>query len=299
MSEYLFEEMGPSFELAEPPFSGRKLFVSFSGGQTSGLMAYLVHKQFGETHEIVTTFANTGQEHEETLRFVHECDQYFGWNVVWIEAEVHHGKRKGCTHRITDYYNAKRKGEPFEEVIKKYGLPNNGYFHCTRELKINPMHSYLKSLWKPDLYTTCIGIRADEMDRMNRKRKELRFWYPLVNSGWTRKHVDDWWDQQPFKLGIENYMGNCVWCYKKSFKKLKRIAIESPQWFEFPKRMEELHKNSGAGGERKIFRNHTTTLELLANAESEDEADSIAGSCEQGCEVFGEYYDPKQLEGTE
>jgi len=293
---FLFEEMEPQERFQEPPYGTKRITVSFSGGQTSGKMCHQIIKQFSDTHEIVITFANTGQEAEETLEFVHNCEKEFGWNVVWLEAVTHHGERKGCTHKIVDYETASRKGEPFEEAIKKYGLPNPKFLFCTRELKVNAMQSYLKSIgWNWGTYTTCIGIRSDEMDRMNAKRKEYKFWYPLVNSNLDRKAVDDWWDKQPFKLGIPNYLGNCVWCYKKTFKKLKRIAKERPEVFDFPKRMEELHKNTGAGEERQIFRKHTTTVQLLANANNENEGDEIAGSCDDGCEVFGQYWDESEL----
>jgi hypothetical protein len=30
-------------------------------------------------------FANTGQEREETLEFVKQCDDHFGFGTVWIE----------------------------------------------------------------------------------------------------------------------------------------------------------------------------------------------------------------------
>ena len=290
---YLFDEMGPADEFQQPPYGTNRIWVSFSGGQTSAKMCHQIYEQFSDTHEVIATFANTGQEHEETLRFVHQCDQHFGWNVVWIEAVVHHGQRKACTHKVVDYYTASRNGEPFEEVIKKYGLPNKGFFHCTRELKINAMNSYLKSIgWEKDSYTTCIGIRSDEIDRMNARRKEYKFWYPLVNARWTRGDVDAWWDQQPFKLGIENYMGNCVWCYKKSNKKLKRIATESPEWFDFPSRMESCYSTVGQknGDPRKMFRGNLTSQDILEDAGVDRDGDELAGECEQGCEVFGQYY---------
>jgi len=294
--QFLFEEMEPQERFQEPPYGIKKLNVSFSGGQTSGKMCHQIIKQFSDTHEIVITFANTGQEAEETLEFVHNCEKEFGWNIVWIEADVQPQKGKGPLPKIVNYETASRKGEPFEAFIKKHGLPNPTYILCTAVLKTYVIKSYLRSIgWNWGTYTTCIGIRSDEMDRMNAKRKEYKFWYPLVNSNWDRKAVDDWWENQPFKLGIPNYLGNCVWCYKKTFKKLKRIAKERPEVFDFPKRMEELYKTVGNGEERQIFRKHTTTIQLLANAKNENEGDEIAGICDDGCEVFGQYWDESEL----
>lgn len=38
--------------------------------------------------EILVVFANTGQENEKTLEFVDKCDLFFGFNTVWLEAEI-------------------------------------------------------------------------------------------------------------------------------------------------------------------------------------------------------------------
>ena len=101
------------------------LFVSFSGGRTSGYMCHWLLENKADEYELIFVFANTGLEHEKTLEFVHKCDKVFKLNLVWVEAVVNPVKGRGVTHRIVDYFSAARNGEPFEEVIKKYGIPNN------------------------------------------------------------------------------------------------------------------------------------------------------------------------------
>ena len=113
-----------------------------SGGRTSAFMTKMILDNYKDKYDIVVCFANTGQENDATLDFVNNCDKHFGFNTVWLEAVVNEG-RVACSHRVVDYDSASRKGEPFEEVVKKYGIPNNGYPHCTRELKENPIHSYI------------------------------------------------------------------------------------------------------------------------------------------------------------
>ena len=208
---------------------------------------------------------NTGCEDEKTLEFIHRCDVEWGLKVVWIEAVVHHNERKGCSHRVVDFKTASRKGEPFYEVAKKYGLPNPDFLHCTRELKLNPYLSYLDSIgWKNDC-VTAVGIRSDEIDRMSTKKAEKRLWYPLVNLGIDRQAVEDWWDEQPFKLAIPQYEGNCKWCYKKTKRKLVQIARNDPKNFDFPKKLERLQERipPPSGGKRKIFRKQMTTQDIL------------------------------------
>lgn len=76
-------------------FDKPKLQISFSGGETSAYMAQRLIKECNKTHEIITLFANTGEEAEETLEFVDKCDREFGLNVIWLEADVNPELGKG------------------------------------------------------------------------------------------------------------------------------------------------------------------------------------------------------------
>ena len=53
----------------------KRLFISFSGGRTSAYMARRLLRDRPADTEIVTVFANTGQEDERTLEFVDRCDR--------------------------------------------------------------------------------------------------------------------------------------------------------------------------------------------------------------------------------
>ena len=63
-----------------------KIAISFSGGRTSAVMTKLLLDQKKDTHNMVVVFANTGCEHEGTLKFIKDCDDYWGFNTVWVEA---------------------------------------------------------------------------------------------------------------------------------------------------------------------------------------------------------------------
>ena len=66
----------------------KNLIVSFSGGETSAYMTYqLLHDWnfCSQWADIKVVFANTGEEAEETLEFVKECDEKFNFNTVWLE----------------------------------------------------------------------------------------------------------------------------------------------------------------------------------------------------------------------
>lgn len=289
----------------------KRLFISFSGGETSAFMAqWLLANKAHEYDEIVTLFANTGQENEETLRFVQQCDEAFGLNVVWVEAVVQEG-RVGTRHRVVDFDSASRHGDPFESVIKKYGIPNQAYPHCTRELKLAPMLSYIASLgWEKGSYETAVGIRADEIDRIAADANQRRLIYPLISDiEMTKPRINAWWQKQPFRLQLKGYQGNCKWCWKKSLRKHLTLLNEHPGWYDFPERMEEKHGLAGhnVDGNRRVFfrkNMNTKSLRLIAKqggfTPAEDDAqvyedqmslgfdlDAPGGGCDgESCEPF-------------
>jgi len=226
---------------------GKNLLVSFSGGETSGFMSQWIKNHLDDMYdEIVFVFANTGLENEQTLEFVQKCDKYFKLNVQWVEASVYHNERKGTGYTTVDFETASRKGEPFEEIIKKYGIPNQAFPHCTRELKLAPINKFAKVWFNGEKYDTAIGIRIDEIDRMNDKYKEKRLVYPLIHKEMmptSKQMVNFYWKQMPFRLELKGYQGNCVNCWKKSNNKLYQIANENPKVFDFTYNMELKYGN--------------------------------------------------------
>lgn len=297
------------FKFPNPKFTELKnrIHLSFSGGKTSAYMTKMVldyfRKHSPET-EIQVVFANTGQEHEETLKFIDRCDKHFGLGVVWIEAVVSSEKGTGTTHKIVTYETASRNGEPYEAVIAKYGIPNQAYNHCTRETKLQPMTSFLRYIgWASGTYSVAVGIRVDEIDRMSPASMDKGVWYPCIDAGVDKDDVRAWWATQPFNLNIPEHLGNCTWCWKKSNRKLFTLVKSNPEIFEFPDRMEKSYGLSGHKGEgfeqmkRTFFRGNRTTQDILAAAQQPfepfhderfvpyDEEMDAHGSCGDSCEI--------------
>lgn len=270
-----------------------RLFCSFSAGRSSAKMAQELALNYRDKYEIVFLLANTGAEDKKTLVFADRCDREFELNLVWVEAVTHPNKRSGCTHRIVTFETASRKEEPFRQMIAKYGIPNKTWPHCTRELKLNPMRSYLDSIgWHTGSYETAVGIRVDEPKRIKRRPGIV---YPLVD--WfpmTKPEINDHWASMPFDLGLEDYRGNCKTCWKKSNTKLVRIARETPKDFQFNAEMESQHGLAGEnrdGLRRVFFRGHTSTEGILSLANNierlppVDDPDTDSG-CSESCEAF-------------
>jgi len=272
----------------------QKYQISFSGGRTSAYMTKLLLDNWSDRYDFIVTFANTGLEHPKTLEFVHNCDVNFGFNTVWLEAVVHEG-RVACTHKVVDFATASRKGEPFEAVIQKYGIPNTAFPFCTRELKINPMNSYLRSLGL-DYRTipTAIGIRDDEKRRVSKTADATQIHYPLIDVWPTDKgEILDWWAEQSFDLGIDEFEGNCQGCYKKSSKKHFMQIERDASVYDFHRRMEQQYRSHGPQvGDRVFFRQNMDTNALfdLYNASKDAPTRSARadedGGCSESCEVY-------------
>lgn len=265
------------------------IFASFSGGRTSAYMTRWLLQRYDRS-KVLTLFANTGREHPRTLDFVHACDMVMGFNTVWLEAVVHPEDGVGTTHRVVTYETASRDGGPYEEMIKKYGLPNISFPHCTRELKLRPMHSYLRSLGhEPSKIPTAIGIRADEKRRV---KNQPNIFYVLVDSEPTDKQdVLDWWGEYPFMdLGIEEFEGNCLGCFKKSLAKQFAQYDKDPSVYEWTDRMEKQYAHAGAGeGPRVFFRGNRSTeqlIQLRRSAAGFDPRHVVDGGCSESCEVY-------------
>lgn len=297
-----------------------KLLVSFSGGETSAYMTQLILEHWSFLYDdIVVAFANTGQEHPETLEFVHRCDTEFGFRTVWVEAEIFPGERKALGHRIVTYETASRDGQPFEAAIAKYGIPNPKFKECTRNLKLNPLRSFARSLgWGSEgEYQTAVGIRADEMGRMSTEAAKRGLVYPLIRPWPTRKpEINAWWAAHPWRLNIKSYEGNCRWCWKKTFRKHYTLLDQTPEIYEFPRRMERQYGHVGAEMVKKedgrlppdyrrtFFRENKSVEDLEREYAARKAAGTftpyhderlvfdptldVGGGCEESCEVHAD-----------
>lgn len=273
-------------------------------------MTKLCLEKFKGTHEMIVSFANTGAESQKTLDFVKQCDDHFGFNTVWIEADIGPAG-KGVRHTVVDYETASRNAEPFWKAVKKHGIYNQSYSSCTARLKVEPMESYLRTqgftFGKHKNHQTAIGIRLDEMDRMSALAERDHLIYPLVTWGWTKPLVLAECGKWPFDLDLDEHYGNCTWCYRKSLRKLLTIAADNPSLFDTPAAMEQRdaanpHRESGPA---VMYRGHLGAKDIIAMSkrpfrrfvpdegqislfgpDSYDELLDAAGDCNESCEVY-------------
>lgn len=216
--------------------------ISFSGGRTSAYMLWRILQAHGGAlpDDVYVCFANTGKEREETLRFVHECAMRWGVRVRWLEWRQRKGPVEGRFEEV-GFNSASRDGQPLAGLIEaKSYLPNSVMRFCTDELKIKVMKCFMVSLGY-ERWTNVIGLRADEMHRVNKSRarsesgkERWRNALPLADAGVAVRDVHSFWAAQDFDLGLLPFEGNCDGCFLKARPKLWETERTKPgtlQWW--------------------------------------------------------------------
>lgn len=237
--------------------------ISFSGGRTSGYMLWRILQSHGGTlpEDVRVLFANTGKEMPETLDFVQECADRWNVPITWLEyrAKTADGKQEA----VVTHETASRNGEPYEALINDRSyLPNPVARFCTVELKIRPMHRFVRDLgWEE--WFSCVGIRADEQRRLAKlaarkgaETKDETAIAPLGYAGITVKDIGEFWQAQPFDLRLPNMNGrtmhgNCDLCFLKGAKQVYSLIREKPSraiwWMEQEARVMSQAKFKGDG----------------------------------------------------
>lgn len=240
--------------------------ISFSGGRTSAYMLHRILQAHGGTlpDDVLVCFANTGREHEGTLRFVHDCATHWGVHVRWLEFRLTPAVEVGGKARLwaeeVGFNSAARNGEPFEALIgQRKFLPNPVSRFCTTELKIRTIRRWcVEQFGKAFTWTQVVGLRADEPSRVNRimdparqkkaGREARNVAVPLAAAGVTKEDVLGFWQAQPFDLMLAGpHEGNCDGCMLKRKAFITLLAREHPERAAWWARMEALTARHTSG----------------------------------------------------
>jgi len=285
----------------------KNIFCSVSAGYSSVMMAIKMRDWFPD-HKIINVMANTSKERPESLEFMHECDIYYGLNLVWIEAEFHE-RGKGTTPTVVKYKDLKRNGEVFEAGIKKNGIPFSKNKWCNRDMKLEVLTKYANSVFGKDNYSVAVGLRIDELDRVRKDFKTNNVFYPLIDNEIDTKARNLFWSKQPIKISIPAFKGNCDLCFEKSNRKLTTILEEEPHigdwWQEMVDKYGTMEKPTSPSyndllkenGRITFHRGYRDINDLVKLAEQpfskatdeyiyESDLFDQEGECGAGCQVF-------------
>lgn len=197
--------------------------VSFSGGRTS---AYLVHliKTLGMNATYI--FMDTGAEHPETYKFIRNVVQHWGIDLICLRVKYNPELGKGNDYDVLEIDDIGPDYGPWVGMLKKYGCPSVEAPYCTSRMKTEPHDKYCNDRFGKGNYVTWLGIRADEPKRL-KPRAGVRYLAEI--SDFDKADVLEWWKEQPFNLGIEEHLGNCVFCIKKGLNKVALAAKDEPE----------------------------------------------------------------------
>lgn len=273
-----------------------KKVVSFSGGRTSAYLCYLMKEKYGDDVDFI--YMDTGAEHPKTYEFIRNVNREFDLNLTCLRTKFNPELGKGNSYEIISIDDIKHDLKPWREMLKKYGTPYNpGGAFCTDRMKLVPWTKYLNEKYGKGNYETYLGIRIDEPKRLKPRDGVV---YLGNISDFDKQDILNWWKAQPFDLGIEEHLGNCVFCIKKGVNKVALAARDEPElageflseltasWVRVVEQRKspslEMYRGRQSFGQIiKVFSDHSRD-EIAATIRGMKRFDS--GSCSESCEVF-------------
>lgn len=199
-----------------------KNVVSLSGGRTSAYLAHLMKERDPDTEFI---FMDTGAEHPKTYEFIRNIVKYWKLKLTCLRVIPNPEMNKPSTYEILAISQVGPDLEPWKRMLKKYGHPYVGGAFCTDRMKTVPFIKYCDERFGRGNYTTWLGMRIDEPKRITPK-PGIRYLAEI--SDFEKQDVIKWWQGQPFDLEIQEHLGNCVFCIKKSLQKVALATKDEP-----------------------------------------------------------------------
>lgn len=247
--------------------------VTVSGGRSSAMAArYVQTSEKYKDYQKVYVFANTGQERIETIDFLKDIVKYWEIPLVMVEGVYSSEMGVGVGYKIVDFDTLSMNSEPFTGAImhknkgEYEGLPNSEAPYCSEMLKTIPCKKLCDDIFGVNNYQKVIGMRKEDMPKRvswAEIRQDLVRLYPLITDfdyPLGNIELNEWWNNQPFKLKIHNKFGNCELCWKKSDPNLIdaiRFGTRSVKWWQ---KMEVKYGNTA-------FRNRKSINDLVKLAE--------------------------------
>ncbi len=272
-----------------------KKVVSFSGGRTSAYLCKVMIDTYGKDN-VDFIYMDTGAEHPKTYEFIKNVNREFDLNLICLRLKVNPELGKGNSYTVVDIDTLAPDLKPFADMMGKYGVPYIGGMFCTDRMKLTPFTKYCNDTYGKKNYETWLGIRADEPNRLKEKQG-LRYMAEITD--FEKQDVLNWWAKMPFDLGIDEWLGNCIFCPKKSNLKLAAAQRDEPEFYlSYLNTLysDTVRLDDNTGHHSKMYRGKQSLEKLIATFDGstgEEIKSRIRGSkmidtnsCSESCEVF-------------
>ena len=241
------------------------ILASISGGRSSAMMSYHLHThpKYKDDNKVFV-FANTGMERPETIEFLKNCDQHWGLNIIKVEGVYSETMGVGVGYKVVEWDELAMNAEPFDGAIMHMnkgeykGLPNSNAPYCSDRMKTRPIQKFAKDYFKTKDFVTSIGFRAEDMPKRiswpEIKAEDKRI-YPLLTDFEKpigQRELTEWWQTQPFELGIHSKLGNCELCWKKSDRNIVETIQYGTRFVDWWAKHEQTYGHTSFRGNKSI-----------------------------------------------
>jgi len=199
----------------------------FSAGCSSAVATKIaLEKTENSQDEVQVIYEHIDDQHPDTMRFVKECEEWFG-----VEIEIIQSKYKTVDNVC----------RTFRFLKSAFGAK------CTDVLKRRERKAWERE--NPGRHMYVWGFDASEGHRADRVKNNMEHcdhWFPLIQDGLTKPMVHDIMERagikrpQMYEMGYPN--NNCIGCLKGGAGYWNRIRIDFPEVF---KSRCELERNIG------------------------------------------------------
>jgi hypothetical protein len=241
------------------------ILASISGGRSSAMMSYILHNhpKYKDDNKVFV-FANTGMERPETIEFLKNCEKHWGINIVKVEGVYSETMGVGVGYKVVEWDELAMNAEPFDGAIMQLnkgdyeGLPHSKAPYCSDYLKTRPIQKFAKEYFKTKNFVTSIGFRAEDMPKRiswpEIKAEDKRI-YPLLTDFEKpigQRELTEWWQTQPFELGIHSKFGNCELCWKKSDRNIVETIQHGTRFVDWWAKHEQTYGHTSFRGNKSI-----------------------------------------------
>jgi 3'-phosphoadenosine 5'-phosphosulfate sulfotransferase (PAPS reductase)/FAD synthetase len=203
----------------------------FSAGVSSAVATWLVRDRLD--HIIYT---HIDDQHQDTLRFVRDCEQWFGKSVEILQSP-YRTVEAAIRSSLGGYYIGGARGTPCRKILKQ---------RVRKEWETGHCHADLTYVW---------GMDCDERDRAERLKAVMpdkKHLFPLIDADIDKATAHKMLRANGIKrpemydLGYQN--NNCVGCVKGGMAYWNRIRHDFPTVFASRARLERIVGGSCING---------------------------------------------------